>query len=189
MVLMSFTESERGILLDLVRQSVEYGLRHSCALLPETARYSTVLQTPHASFVTLQKNGELRGCIGSLSAVRPLVEDVAYNAYAAAFRDPRFGPVQAEELPLLDWYISVLGTPIAIQFSSEQDLLSQLRPGIDGLTMQEGGRRGTFLPAVWESLPQPEDFLRQLKLKTGLPPDYWSDTLTVERYTAEMIKP
>lgn len=135
-----------------------------------------------AAFVTLKKAGQLRGCIGSLSAHRPLAEDVSENAYAAAFRDPRFPPLRSEELDGLEISISVLTPPQRLSFASEQELLAQLRPGVDGLILTEGGRRGTFLPSVWESYPEPAVFLRHLKMKAGLPPDYWSDTVSVERY-------
>ena len=110
---------------------------------------------------------------------------MAHNAFSAAFQDPRFPPLDDSETADLTLDISVLGTPEAMTFSSEQDLLRQLRPGVDGLIMEERGQRGTFLPSVWESLPQPVDFLRQLKRKAGLPESYWSDTLRVWRYTTE----
>ena len=135
-----------------------------------------------AAFVTLKKNDQLRGCIGSLAAYRPLKEDVAENAFAAAFRDPRFSAVTETEIDDIELSISVLTPPEMIVFTSEQDLIAQLRPGVDGLIMTEGGNRGTFLPSVWENYPQPESFLSHLKLKAGLPAGYWSGTIKVERY-------
>jgi AmmeMemoRadiSam system protein A len=135
-----------------------------------------------AAFVTLKKDGQLRGCIGSLSAYRPLHEDIAENAFAAAFRDHRFNAVTEAELDDMEISVSVLTSPELIEFTSESDLVSQLRPGVDGLIMTEGGNRGTFLPSVWENLPEPASFLSQLKLKAGLPADYWSGTMKVERY-------
>jgi len=115
------------------------------------------------------------------------VQDVAHNAYAAAFSDPRFPPLAALELELegLDLHISILSPPEPMQFVSEGDLLNQLRPGEDGLILRAGVRRGTFLPSVWESLPQPQAFLQHLKMKAGLAPDFWSDEVRVERYTTE----
>ncbi|MFW2440000.1 MAG: AmmeMemoRadiSam system protein B [Arenicellales bacterium] len=135
-----------------------------------------------AAFVTLKKNGQLRGCIGSLSAYRPLPEDIAENAFAAAFRDPRFTILTEDEMDEIEISISVLTTPEPMVFTSEQDLLSQLQPGVDGILLTEGGNRGTFLPSVWENLPEPASFLSQLKVKAGLPADYWSGTMKIERY-------
>ena len=143
------------------------------------------LQEERATFVTLTLGGNLRGCIGMLEACRPLAEDVAANAHAAAFEDPRFNPLSKEEFENLEIHISVLSPPEEMQFSSEEELLAQIRPGVDGLILQEGGRRGTFLPSVWEELPGAELFLMHLKMKAGLSNTYWSDTLRVFRYTAE----
>jgi AmmeMemoRadiSam system protein A len=117
--------------------------------------------------------------------MRPLAEDIAQNAWSAAFRDPRFSPMTAEEMDGLDIHISILGDPEPMEFSDEKDLVSKVRPGIDGLILEDGYNRGTFLPSVWESLPDAADFVSHLKLKAGLPQDYWSDTLKVQRYTVE----
>ena len=155
---------------------------------PETVDshdYSGALNEPRACFVTLKKDAALRGCIGSLEARRCLVEDVAANAYAAAFLDPRFDKLQRDELESLDIGISVLGPSEALDFDSQQSLLAMLRPGEDGLIIQDGKAGATFLPAVWESLPRATEFLRQLKIKAGLTADYWSDTLKAWRYTTE----
>ena len=138
--------------------------------------------------MTLHLHGNLRGCIGSLEAFRPLLIDVAENAYAAAFEDPRFDPLSVEEFGELEISISILSPSEPITFSSEEDLLQKIRPGIDGLILIEGRRRSTFLPAVWEDLPNPKDFLAHLKLKAGLPVDYWSNSLQVRRYTVQEIK-
>ena len=150
--------------------------------------YEAELTEQGACFVTIKINDDLRGCIGSLEAYRPLIEDVADNAFAAAFRDPRFPKLTDAEYEQLQYHISVLDKPQPMSFESEQDLLQQIRPGIDGLVLQDKHNRGTFLPAVWDSLPEAEDFLRHLKLKAGLSPNYWSDTIKVERYTAEDIE-
>jgi len=146
------------------------------------------LKEKRATFVTLTLNGNLRGCIGMLEACRPLAEDVAENAVSAAFRDPRFPPLTADEFENLEIHISVLSPPEEMAFSSEADVLAQIRPGIDGLILQEGFQKGTFLPSVWEELPETEMFFEHLKLKAGLPAGYWSDTLRVFRYTAEIIQ-
>ncbi len=175
-------------LLKIARQSIRYGLEHGKPLPIQCQDHDPELQQIGASFVTLQKQGALRGCIGSLEAREPLVEDVARNAFNAAFRDPRFPPVSESELPLLDIHISILSTPEPVDFSSEADLISQLRPFVDGLVLSDGFHRGTFLPSVWEQLPEPEQFLQHLKVKAGLPPDYWSNTLKVERYTVESLQ-
>ncbi len=178
--------AQRDILLGVAAASIRHGLQRGEPLIPETDEFPVALQRPGASFVTLTLNGRLRGCIGSLEALRPLVKDVAANAFAAAFSDPRFPTLSAAEYPLLELAISVLGPAEPMQFSSEADLIAQLRPGVDGLILEDGtGHRGTFLPSVWETLPQPAEFLRQLKLKAGLPPDYWSDNLRVSRYHTE----
>ena len=178
-------EEEHILLRQVAYDAVEYGSRHGSHLPVETSRYPIRLQNPGASFVTLNINGLLRGCIGSLEAYRPLVNDVAYNAHAAAFSDPRFPPVSSDELENLEFHISVLTPAVAMAFSSEDDLLKQIRPGIDGLVLEEGQHRGTFLPAVWESLPDAESFLQHLKQKAGLPQNYWSDGIKISRYTTE----
>ncbi len=181
----SLSPGQRRILLDIARRSIAHGLEYGRPLAVDPAAHDPRLQAPGASFVTLHLGRELRGCIGSLEPHRPLVNDVAANAFAAAFQDPRFPPLAPDELGALHIYISVLGEATPMDFTSEEDLLRQLRPGIDGLILEADGHRGTFLPSVWESLPEPRQFLRQLKLKAGLPPDYWSDRLRVLRYTTE----
>lgn len=183
--LSTLCEEEHILLRELVLEAIKYGLEQENHLPVDTSRYPKSLQQPGASFVTLNKDGQLRGCIGSLEAYQPLVNDVAYNAYAAAFNDPRFPPVSEDELDQLEFHISVLTPAVPMEFESEQDLLEQIRPGIDGLVLEDGVHRGTFLPAVWESLPDKINFLRHLKQKAGLPPDYWSDTIRVSRYTTE----
>ena len=179
------SETQRQQLLDIAWESLRHGLTHGTPLAVDTGTLDETLSSPGASFVTLHHHGQLRGCIGSLEPYQPLAVDVARNAYSAAFRDPRFPPLEQHELDGLTLEISVLGAPEEIRFSSQQDLLKQLRPGTDGLILEARGRRGTFLPSVWESLPQPAEFLRQLKLKAGLPADYWSDDIRVWRYTTE----
>ena len=183
--LSTLCEEEHILLRELVLEAIKYGLEQENHLPVDTSRYPKSLQQLGASFVTLNKDGQLRGCIGSLEAYQPLVNDVAYNAYAAAFNDPRFPPVSENELDQLEFHISVLTPAVPMELESEQDLLEQIRPGIDGLVLEDGVHRGTFLPAVWESLPDKINFLRHLKQKAGLPPDYWSDTIRVSRYTTE----
>ncbi len=179
------TPEERRILLDVAAASVRHGLETGHPLPIRLEDYPESLREPGATFVTLNLDGRLRGCIGSLQPIRPLVEDVAENAFAAAFRDPRFPPVTDAEYPRLDYHISILNPPEPMTVASEADLLRQLRPGVDGLVLIEGNRRATFLPSVWEQLPDPRQFLANLKIKASLPVDYWSDTLRFERYTVE----
>lgn len=177
-------DNEQRYLLQLARRSIRHGLDTGHPGGIDTDAPAS-LHSHGAAFVTLHEHGQLRGCIGSLQAYRPLLEDVAEHAFDAAFRDPRFPPVQADEFDALRIHIEVLNPAEAIRFRDEADLLSQLRPGIDGLVLSEGRHKGTFLPTVWESLPDPASFFGQLKRKAGLPADYWSETLQVERYTTQ----
>jgi AmmeMemoRadiSam system protein A len=178
----------KDILLQTARDSIQHGLEKGRALTVDPSEYPEALREKRATFVTLNKNGDLRGCIGTLEAHQSLIEDVAHNAYAAAFSDPRFPSLSASEYDRLEIHISILQPPEPMAFESEQDLISQIRPGSDGLILQDQGRRGTFLPSVWESLADPQVFFAHLKLKAGLPLDYWSDTLKVYRYTTEVIE-
>jgi AmmeMemoRadiSam system protein A len=181
---MSFTSEQRTQLLDVAATSIRHGLS-GARLLVNLADFPEPLRALRATFVTLHLADDLRGCIGTLEARRTLVEDVAANAYAAAFEDPRFGPLRAVEFEQLQIHISVLSPAQPLVFESEQDLLAQLRPGVDGLILEERHARGTFLPSVWEQLPEPLDFLRHLKRKAGLPVDYWSAQVRISRYTTE----
>ncbi len=194
MVLMPYNKPEldnqtKQQLLSLARQSITHGLSHHHPLPVKVSEYPKVLQQKTASFVTLEKQNRLRGCIGTLEAYRPLAVDIAENAFAAAFHDPRFAPLQPEELSELQIHISLLTPPEPFAVKDEAELQRQLRPTIDGLILQEGHQRATFLPSVWESLPTPQQFIAQLKLKAGLPVDYWSDTLSFERYQTITIEP
>ncbi len=189
----TLTADQRLLLLQVARQAIDFGLTQGSPLPINASDYPSPLQTQRACFVTLHRRGELCGCIGSLEPRRSLVEDVAHNAHAAAFEDHRFAPVQPGDLPDLTIHISILSPAQPMSFTSEADLLQQLRPGVDGLILEEttglggGRRRGTFLPAVWETLPERETFWRHLKRKAGLPEDYWSNTLRVLRYTVESV--
>jgi hypothetical protein len=181
----AFVPGERSILLDLAQRSICHGLENASPLPVNPASYSEKLRQARASFVTLHRLGDLRGCIGHLAAIQPLVMDVSENAFAAAFRDPRFAPLERNELAGLELQISVLTPATPIEFSSEAELLESLQPGIDGLILKLGRQQGTFLPSVWESLPDSRSFLDHLKLKAGLPRDYWSDQILVFRYQTE----
>ena len=146
------------------------------------------LHKPGATFVTLTQQGNLRGCIGSLEAWRPLAQDVQENAIGAAFRDPRFEPLTADELPITRVEVSLLTPAEPIFFTSEADALAQLRPEIDGVILTAGQHRSTFLPQVWEQLPGPASFMAHLKQKAGLPANYWGTDVRLERYTVKKWK-
>lgn len=141
------------------------------------------LREPGATFVTLTRGGRLRGCIGSLEAWRGVGEDVASNARSAAFHDPRFPPLSASELADLRVEVSLLSASEPIVFTDKADARAQLRPGVDGVILTARGHRGTFLPQVWDELPDPADFLAHLKRKAGLAASYWGPDVRLERYT------
>ena len=184
---MSLTKANQQLLLKLAKNSSQHVFKTGRPLKINLNDYPAELTERRATFVTLQIHHQLRGCIGMLEPVRPLVEDIAENAFSAAFKDPRFPPLKTDELDELDIHLSILTPAEPILFNSEQDLISQLKPGIDGLILEEGHRRGTFLPSVWESLPESKQFLRHLKQKAGLPSDYWSKNIHIYRYQAEVI--
>jgi MEMO1 family protein len=140
------------------------------------------LAAPGATFVTLRLRGELRGCVGTLAAERPLAEDVCWHAVAAAFHDTRFDPLGTAEFADLEVEVSLLGAAQPLHAASEADARSALRPGLDGVILEWRGRRATFLPQVWEQLPGPREFLAALKTKAGLPRDFWAEDLRLSRY-------
>lgn len=187
MSLTDLSPQDKSHLLDIARQSIAYGISHHQPLKINTNDYPVYLQEQAATFVTLNINHQLRGCIGTLTAYQPLVNDIADHAFAAAFQDPRFPPVTKNEEPLLDIHISILTPAKPITFLSEDDLISQLKPGVDGLILESGLHKGTFLPSVWESLPEPEDFLQHLKLKAGLDKKFWDKNIKISRYTTVSI--
>jgi len=171
-------------LLAIARNAIEKQLgRNAHTVIPHPA-----LANPAATFVTLTQDGALRGCIGSLEAYRPLAQDVAENAIAAAFRDPRFSPLGEDELKRTRVEVSLLEKPEPLDFKDEADALAQLRPGLDGLILTHGNRRATFLPQVWESLQEPQRFMSQLKLKAGLPAYFWDEDIALARYGVQKWK-
>ena len=183
-----YNNEQRKILLQLAKDSIFCGLENARPLAINIENFDKELQQHRACFVTLHKYQLLRGCIGSLEASRPLVNDVNENAFAAAFRDPRFNALQHSEFGHLSISISVLTPATEIVFDSEQDLLEKVRPGIDGLILQQDYLRATFLPSVWEQLPDPVEFLKHLKLKAGLTADFWSDNIKISRYQTESFE-
>lgn len=172
----------------VARQALISRARKGRAPAIDVTSFAPPLQSMAASFVTLTLEGRLRGCIGSLRAHRPLIEDVLLNAVKAGFEDPRFKPVTEEEIAAAEIEIAILSHPARMRFRDETDLLGQLRPGKDGLILRAGSKRGTFLPKVWESLETPEAFLNGLKVKAGLERDWWGPEASVERYVTEAFR-
>lgn len=166
-------------LLQHARLAISHQLGHD---LDVTYRDHPALHQLGATFVTLTQEDKLRGCIGSLEAYRPLREDVHGNALKAAFRDPRFKPLLVHELAITRVEVSLLSASEAIVFTDEADALKQLRPHLDGVIFSAGGHRSTFLPQVWEQLPEPGEFMAHLKEKAGLPADYWGPDVHLARY-------
>ncbi len=177
---------QRGrILLPIVRSVISDALGKPNEPTDENPPW---LHEQGASFVTLTMNQHLRGCIGSLEAHRPLLLDVKANAYAAAFRDPRFSPLTIAELDTTEIEISLLSPQQSIAFKGEADALAQLRPNIDGVVFKYGHYRSTFLPQVWEQLTDATTFMAHLKHKAGLHPEFWHDDVELYRYTVTKFK-
>lgn len=167
------TTEEQQTLLHLARQSLESSV-HGEKLAPINLQSVTPrLRKQGASFVTLTIKGKLRGCVGAIEAYQPLAEDVREHAMAAALQDFRFPSVQPDELPNIEIEVSHLTQPVTLEYTTFEDLLSKLRPGIDGVILRDGARRATFLPQVWEKLPDPVEFLDNLCYKMGAASDLW----------------
>ena len=178
-------EAEKGAsLLTLARAEIA---KQFWAHLPAPSAQPWMAE-PGASFVTLTRQGELRGCIGTLEAHRPLGQDVRENALAAAFRDPRFMPLARAEYDDVRVEVSVLSPHEALAVGSEKDALAVLRPGIDGVVFEYAHYRSTFLPQVWEQLPDPAEFMAHLKRKAGVPKEFWADSVRLSRYTVSKWK-
>jgi AmmeMemoRadiSam system protein A len=182
-------EADRKTLLQTARSVIADKLSGSGGGAGDTADGSPQLQEPRGTFVTLTKNGSLRGCIGHLAAREPLIEGVRQNAVNAAFKDPRFPPLSRDELDRVKIEVSVLTEPVPLEHRGGRDLLEKLQPGVDGVIIKKGGRQATFLPQVWEQLPDKEQFLSHLCLKAGLPADAWSSgDLEVSTYRVEAFE-
>lgn len=179
------TSRQRAELHELARASIELALQQGQLAPYADEPHDPQLNRPSASFVTLRVGEELRGCCGTIEPARPLGEDVWNNAYASAFADPRFPPLTRREWPDTNIQISVLSEPARLDVHSEAELLAVLRPGRDGLILQHGQRRSTFLPAVWEQLPEPDQFVRHLKMKAGWPSNFWPADMEAWCYTTE----
>ena len=167
------TLAEKHTLLQLARQALESGVQGSSLPPVDEASLTPALRAEGASFVTLTVGGNLRGCIGALEPYQPLAEDVREHAVAAALQDYRFHPVQREELPRIEIEVSRLTIPVPLVYKDAADLLSKLHPGVDGVILRDGFRRATFLPQVWEKIPDPSEFLENLCYKMGAAPDTW----------------
>lgn len=184
----SLSPEERTLLLNLARQTIKEYLEEGQKRKINLSEYSERLQKDGATFVTLTKHGELRGCVGALEAFQPLIEDVRDHALAAAFDDYRFVPLRLEELADIEIEISRLTSPQPVEYSNPQELLQKIRPGIDGVILRDRQRRATFLPQVWEKIPQTEIFLSHLCQKMGCDPDTWKQKkLDVFTYQVEMF--
>jgi uncharacterized protein len=177
--------SHQHLLLTLARQSILVGLREKRRVPCPDFVHDGTLDASRASFITLRTEGRLRGCCGTLEPQGALAEGVWRNAWSSAFSDPRFAPLREEEYANLDVHISVLGPLEPVAAMTEQELLRQLRPGVDGLLLQRGAAQATFLPAVWGQLPDAVEFVRQLKLKAGWTADFWAPDIAVWRYTTK----
>ena len=182
MLSINLSEEEQQTCLQVARESIMHGFEGAGALQVNPSDYSSNLQEKFSSFVTLYKYGKLRGCIGALQATQPLINDISEHAYAAAFQDPRFPALVENEYEHIDIKISVLGNPEKINFINEEDLLKKIRPNIDGLILEHGYNRGTFLPSVWEQLPDKNKFLNHLKIKAGFTSDWWDNAVKISRY-------
>ncbi len=176
-------------LIQLVRTSIVLGF--DTGRPPDinpTASLPPLLAAPGAAFVTLRRNGMLRGCIGSAVATRPLIVDVTQHAFNAAFRDGRFPKLGLAELAGLELSVSVLTAPVPMAFSDEPDLLAQLQPGIDGLIIEDSGRAALFLPSVWQEVREPRQFLTLLKQKAGMAAGHFSPSFTARRFRSIDVK-
>ncbi len=175
--------AERGRLLEIARRSIGSGLQRGRALAFDPREFDGALAARRGVFVTLTQSAALRGCIGAMESEEPLAQAVASSAYGAAFRDPRFPAIREEELAETRIEISVLSAMEVIAVTSREALLASLVPGVDGLLIEDRHHRSTFLPKVWEQLPDPEQFLGHLMAKAGLPENHWSPRTVARRYT------
>ncbi|MGD9638119.1 MAG: AmmeMemoRadiSam system protein A [Alphaproteobacteria bacterium] len=175
-------------IIDLARKSIDYSLEKGGAFRADLKNMPPELQEKGSCFVTLEQDNNLRGCIGSIIAYRPLAEDIVDNAYAAAFRDTRFSKITKNEFQNTELSVSLLTPFQEMTFSDEDDLLEQLRPGIDGVIIEDMGRRAVFLPVVWEYFDKKEDFMMHLKVKAGLSAKHFSNSFRASRFLSVCVK-
>lgn len=183
-----FAEIYGQELLQIVARGLQKAATEHKHYSPSRQDYSDEIFNKGASFVTLKKNNELRGCVGTVIPHEAIAQDVAKNTFSAAMEDDRFPPLSKEELPFLSFSISLLTGFEAINYTDSDDLLSQIKTGIDGIIIRDGDRQGLFLPSVWKTLPDKEEFMKQLKIKAGINPSYWSENLKVYRFRTVEIK-
>ncbi len=169
----ALTQEEQQLLLRLAREALERGVRGETLPPLNGSSLPPRLQEAGATFITLTRDGDLRGCIGTLEPYQPLAEDVREHAVAAALEDPRFPPVRESELDRIQIEVSRLTRPVPLEYRDADDLLSKLRPHVDGVILRDGPRRSTFLPQVWEKIPGPAEFLENLCYKMGADPHLW----------------
>ncbi|MCX8016193.1 MAG: AmmeMemoRadiSam system protein A [Patescibacteria group bacterium] len=185
-------EKEKRYLLSLARESIKYFLKNNDLLqlsTEEIKNLSPNLKEKRATFVTLTENGHLRGCIGHLEAIQPLFQDIIENSVNAAFFDFRFFPVNQKELEKIKIEVSILTPPQELQYKNPSDLLNLIRPHIDGVILQKDFYQATYLPQVWEEIPDKEEFLSSLALKAGLPSDVWKkEKIDIKIYQVESFK-
>ena len=186
--LQNFARHNKEALLSIVRNALNLAAEKHEIYHPNRNDFNDVLFNRGASFVTLKKNNRLRGCIGSLLPINAIAVDLANNTFAAAMNDARFSPVTQDELKDIEFSIALLTNFEEMEFNSEQDLLSKIKPNIDGILIKDGERQGLFLPAVWKEIPDKQEFLTELKIKAGLSPTYWSDRVKVFRFRTVEIK-
>lgn len=179
------------MVLQIAIRSITLGLETGRPLEPTLAHYPPRLRRDGASFVSLKsEDGHLRGCIGSIVAHKPLAADIAESAFKAAFQDPRFSPLTAEDWPAMRLSIAILSDPVPWPVTDEDEAVRQLRPGVDGVILHAGEARGVFLPVVWQSIPEPREFLMRLKQKAGLPANGWEATFKLYRFrTSDITEP
>jgi uncharacterized protein len=186
----NYSKIQKNRILQIALSSIQLSFKKLKFIIPSDWKDDSVLFEKRGTFVTLTKHGSLRGCIGSILPRQPLWEDVAENAVHAAFHDPRFDPMQEFEVPEIKIEVSVLTVPIHVKYSSFQELQQNIKPLVDGVIIQYGSAKATFLPQVWEDLPDPNEFFKHLCLKAGLPGNFFLTQyhdLKIETYQAEII--
>ena len=181
-------EKEGARIYRAASQSIGYAIKNGKPPKVDIASFPPALQETRATFITIDKGGRLRGCIGTIQAHQPLIADVVENAYKAAMKDPRFPPLQEDEATDLDISVSLLSPFQEMSFTTKTDFMRQLRPKVDGLIIADQGKRSVFLPQVWESIPETNEFVTRLKQKAGLPADHWSASFQAWRFTAISLK-
>lgn len=186
-MLPSLTKPQQTLLKTVAWQSIAHGVKTGKPLHINLGNYSAELIQPCATFILLSYQNQPRGCIGNLEAIRPLVADVCENAFAAAFCDKHYAAITEPELAALEIHIDILSPLESLNFSSEIELMEQLRPNQDGLVLQDGSHHASFLPSNWDSLPSPIQFIQHLKQKAGLPATYWSKTVKAKRFTTQRL--